>query len=1022
MQTYSELQRNFSHIARSVGLLGRLSGVLLCFSAFLTGGPCVAQNNAVQVSQLIHKAWRLREGEIPSAANSIVQTKDGYIWVGTDNGLYRFDGESYERIGADSVPTLNVVTLFVERDGTLWVGTSNALYHFERGRMHKRLGYEAEQMFQTASGDILAAVRSPNQPVSMCRIQEQSVDCSNIPDMKFGGFSIVNDGRDGFWLSTHSYLKHRNADGSLGSEDSKLRWNGNITALGSDGHGRVWAGVHEAGRSSRLFQKDPLGWRSLPALPGMRESSEIETIFIDKEGAIWIGTSDEGIYRIIGTSIDRFGQSDGLSSNSVNDITQDAEGSIWIATSGGIDQLHRALVDTWSVREGLSADRVDAIVADEAGRIWMSNSGGLDVLENGRLRSYRPGKGLPGLTPAALASDHAGRLWVGIDSGLWILDHGKFQHILGPDGKDIGQVILMREDSTGQMWIKAGAAGDRLFRVSEGKLQPIEWNAARFVTAFYADPVDGMWIGARNMRAFRAPSNATVIQTLRSPSWGDSFRSFFWTQDKLFSQTKKELAVTGLEDRALLNQRNGLDYETFFSSAVSLSGDVYLMTNKSYVIITANDFSHWLRDPTVLLHSRVIAAADGAIPGGAMFDFTSSVAPNGDIWFATGAFPQRIVPSRVTVRRESPYVRVESVAVNGVTRDQSEGLILKAGVEMLEIHYAALSYIEPQDIRYRYLLEGYDADWQNAGAQRQVNFNHLPPGRYRFRVMASDANGLWISQEAAKDFVVSPRFYQTIWFKVMLILIAVFALWLLYLTRLRYLIGRAKAQMYERISERERIARDLHDTFFQGIQGLLLRFQTGTSALPAFEPVRPMFEDLLKQSDQVMHEGRELVLDLRSHFAGDEDLAQAFALVCAELETVFPAKYSVIVQGKTKPLQPRIGEEVFRIGKEAITNAFQHSDATIVEVEISFGDRDFEIRVRDNGCGIAPAIQETGTRAGHFGLTGMRERAKRIEARLEIWSHIGAGTEIELSVSASDAFPATNRYLSWVAQLKDKQI
>jgi signal transduction histidine kinase/streptogramin lyase len=1022
MQAFLDPKIDFSLIARPVSLSGRLSRLLLCVGVLLNGIHCAAQNNPVHVSQLAHKAWRLREGAIPSAANAIAQTKDGYIWVGTDDGLYRFDGETYERIGADSVPILNVVSLFVDREGSLWVGGSNDFYHLEGGGLRKRIGYQVEQMFQTTSGDIVAGVRSPTQPTAVCRIQKERVDCSEISDINHGAFNIVNDGRDGFWLSNHRNIKHRNADGGVGLGDSQFAWNGNITALGSDNHGRVWAGIHEAGRASRLFEKDALGWHALPELPGTRESTEIQTVFLDREGALWVGTSDAGIYRLIGNVIDRFDQSDGLSGNSVNDITQDSEGSVWVATSGGIDQLRRALVDSWSTREGLSADRVNAIVADGAGRIWMSNAGGLDVLENGEIHSYRPGKGLPGLAVAALASDHAGRLWVGIDLGLWILDNGKFQHVLGPNGKDIGQVILMREDSTGQMWIRAGSDGRQLYRSSQGKLQPVQWNAVFLITAFYPDPVDGMWIGVRNMPAFRVSSNATQIPPVQNPSWGDSFRSFFQTKGKLFSQTKKAIATTGHEDNSILSQRNGLDYESFFSSAVSLNGDVYLMTNKNYLRITADNFDHWTHDPTIRVASRVIDSSDGAFPGGAMFDFTSSVAPNGDIWFATGKFPQRIVPSRVSVMREPPSVKVESIFADGVTTDRSKGLILRAGTQTLDIHYAALSYLEPQNIRYRYLLEGYDTDWRNVGIQRQASFNHLPPGQYRFRVVASDVNGLWTSQEAQQEFKVLPRFYQTIWFEVILILIAVFSLWLLYLARLRHLIGKAKAQMFERISERERIARDLHDTFFQGIQGLLLRFQTGTSALPALEPVRPMFEDLLKQSDQVMREGRELVLDLRSHFSGDEDLAQAFASVCAELEAVFPTKYSVIVQGKTRPLQSRIGEEVFRIGKEAITNAFQHSEATTVEVEISFGDRDFKLHVRDNGCGIDPAIQETGTRAGHFGLTGMRERAKRIKAKLEIWSQIGAGTEIELSISAPNAFPATNRYFSWVSQLKDKQI
>jgi signal transduction histidine kinase/ligand-binding sensor domain-containing protein len=980
-----------------------------------------AQNSAVHVSQLAHTAWRLREGAVPGAPNAIAQTKDGYIWVGTENGLYRFDGDSYQLIEATAPDHfLRVQSLLADQDGSLWVGAGTGLYHLRQGAFHKMGGvHKVSQMFQAASGDIWIATENFIH-VAACRVRAEVLDCPTGLGMDAGGFSIANDGSGGFWVSNTNHLKHRNADGSSGPGDAEIPWTGVISVLSSDGHGRVWAGVHEPGRLARLFERNAQGWHPLATLPGLRDSSDIQSIFADKEGAIWIGTSDVGIYRIAGSSTDRFGESDGLSNNSVSDITQDAEGSLWLATSGGVDQFHRSLVDSWSTREGLSGDSVSAIVVDPSGRVWMSNTGGLDVLENGVIHSYRPGRGLPGATVAGLAEDRAGRLWVGIDGTLWILDKGKFHHVPGPGGKDIGQVVVMQEDSIGQMWVKTGTG--HLFRYSRGALQEIEWENAGRITAMFADQVDGMWIGARGLPAFHVPGGAMKISVHNTPSDGGVFEAMFQTSGKKISQTQQGVTVTGHETSAVLNQKNGLDYRALLSSAISRDGDVYLMTERNYLRITAKDFARWLENASAIVPSRAIDGIDGAVTGNSTFAPSSSVAPNGDLWFATDRFPQRIDPKQLELQREIPPIHIQSVLADGAEVTGSSQLVVRAGIQTLEIRYAALSYINSHKIQYRYLLDGFDTDWQDAGSRKQAIYIRLPPGSYRFRVMANDGTGVWTSREAVTDLRLMPHFYQTVWFKVLLLIAALCMLWMIYLARLRFLLGRAKAQLFERMSERERIARDLHDTFFQGIQGLLLRFQTGTSALPVAEPVRTMFEDLLKQSDQVMHEGRELVLDLRTRFAEDEDLAQALATICAEMQAMFPAKYNVIVQGKPKPIQAGVSEELFRIAKEAITNAFQHAGATKIEVEIVFEERDLKLRVRDDGHGIATSIQEAGGRSGHFGLAGMRERAQGIGAKLDIWSQDSAGTEIEVSISSVLASSLKNRCLYWLLQLRDKQI
>jgi signal transduction histidine kinase len=223
------------------------------------------------------------------------------------------------------------------------------------------------------------------------------------------------------------------------------------------------------------------------------------------------------------------------------------------------------------------------------------------------------------------------------------------------------------------------------------------------------------------------------------------------------------------------------------------------------------------------------------------------------------------------------------------------------------------------------------------------------------------------------------------------------------------LMRQVRTRLYERLAERERIARDLHDTFFQAIQGLLLRFNTGTSMLKQDEPARAIFEDALKQSDQVMMGGRELLLDLRTGSGEASNLSEAFVNAEGELRKIRDTDYKVIVQGEPKDLHPVVFEEAYRLGREALVNAFQHSRATSIEAELIFEPSGLRLRFRDDGIGLDPKILREGRRDNHWGLPGMRERAKKIGAHIEIWSRNGAGTEIEVWIPASVAYLTPKR-------------
>jgi signal transduction histidine kinase len=364
-----------------------------------------------------------------------------------------------------------------------------------------------------------------------------------------------------------------------------------------------------------------------------------------------------------------------------------------------------------------------------------------------------------------------------------------------------------------------------------------------------------------------------------------------------------------------------------------------------------------------------------------------------------------------------PNVVVERVAANGVNYAILHDLKLPPHVRNLEIDYTALSFVVPQKVRFRYKLEGHDNEWQDSQGRRQAFYTDLTPGNYTFHVIASNNDGVWNETGAALSLSVSPALDQTAWFRGLCILAMAGILWTLYWLRLKQATTRMHQRLEARLEERERIAHELHDTFFQGIQGLLLRFHTATSQLPKEEPARKILEKTLKESDQVMLEGRELVLDLRGTVSEPTDLPAAFADFGDRIRKGGSCDFKVVVNGTVRPLHPVVFEELFKVGKEALGNAFRHSGAHSIETELNYERSEFRIRIRDDGRGIDSAILRQGHREGHFGLPGMRERAQKAGAHLDVWSRTGAGTEVELRIPAGVAY-VSDPNGSWLWKLQ----
>ena len=374
----------------------------------------------------------------------------------------------------------------------------------------------------------------------------------------------------------------------------------------------------------------------------------------------------------------------------------------------------------------------------------------------------------------------------------------------------------------------------------------------------------------------------------------------------------------------------------------------------------------------------------------------------GRVWFALSRGLSVADPTRADDRGQPAITLVEQMTADGAQVDVHGPIRIPSSRRRLAVTYAGLSLSVPERVRYRYRLDGFDSDWSDPVAERQAVYTNLAPGHYRFRVIASNSDGVWNGTEATMPFEVRAMFWQTSWFQLSAVVLSGLAGWGLYRLRVRQVARQLSTRFEERLAERTRIAQELHDTLLQGFVSASMQLHVAIDRLPEDSPAKPSLRRVLDLMGKVVDEGRNAVRGLRSSSSAPHELEQAFAGAQQEVG-VSDAAYRVIVEGRPRSLKPIIRDEVYRIGREALVNAFRHSGATHIEIELEYGPKELSVFVRDDGRGVQPEVLEAGSE-GHWGITGMRERAQRIGGSLRIRSRAAAGTEVELRIPAQVAF------------------
>jgi signal transduction histidine kinase/ligand-binding sensor domain-containing protein len=1008
----------------------------------------LALNPTLDVSQYAHTAWKVSEGFAKGITFAIAQTPDGYLWLGTEAGLFRFDGVravEWQPPRGERLPSGDIRRLYAARDGRLWLGTFAGLASVKDGRLtrYRELdGQRIDALLEDRDGTIWAAGSKASMG-RLCRVQNDTTQCDG-EDGRFGSAAsaLYQDRAGNLWVAGTTGLWRWNP-GSPTRYDMPDPANP-INALLELDDGAML--VSKRGGLIKLRN----GKTEAYPLPDWLEFQP-GRLFRDHDGGLWIGAVDDrGLLHVHDGTMDLFTRSDGLSGNAVSQFFEDREGSVWVVTLEGIDRFRDVAVSTMALQQGLSSHSVASVLAATDGSLWFATNKGLDRSHDGELTTYRkhPRRAggdasgsaagaewsarlrqtrevtegnLPEAPVESLFEDHLGQFWITTHSRVAVLKSGR---VVAVSSMPYGVVFSIAEDRSGNVWM---SHQETLFRFHEGRvLERIPWN--RFgrtqpASAIRYDALhDGVWLGFRDGGVADFTNGQVRAWYGRSEGLHDGWVTWLHIDGTHTLWVATEGGLGRIKDRraSMLTTRNGLPCETVHWITEDELNAVWLYTSCGLVRIARTELDAWTRNPEMQIHPTVFDATDG-VPG---HQFPSGYNPmvaksrDGRIWFIPVGGVSVIDPAHLPFNALPPPIHIEQIIADGNVYAASSGRQLPAIVRDLQIDYTALSFVAPEKNHFRVKLEGRDRNWQDVGTRRQAFYTDLAPGPYRFRVVASNNSGIWNETGATLEFSIAPAYYQTRWFEALIGASGCVLLWAGYRVRVRQVTRDFQRRLDERVNERTRIARELHDTLLQSFHGLLRRFQTVSYLLPERQTdAKDKLDGAIGQAAKAITEGRDAVQGLRTSTIERNDLALAITALGDELATdasTGPAPaFRVAVEGESRHLHPIVRDDIYKIAAEALRNAFRHAQAGQVEVEIRYDAAQFRLRVRDDGKGIDQEVLAQQGVEGHFGLRGMPERAALLGGTLTVWSEVGNGTEVELVLPGKTVYATAARRSWW---------
>ena len=937
--------------------------------------PVWALDQHRQLTQYMHRVWQSLQGLPLASIRAICQTADGYLWLGTESGLYRFDGIRFtpagdisERLPAD----LSVTALLEDNRHNLWIGTRSGLLRLSNG------------------------VVTHESPVD--GLASGSITC------------LTSDSRGNIWACTaEGPLVVRDGVAELvGSGDEGMRTG--LSAACATADGKVWFGGQ--GPRLRVWNGTQFDSRTIRSLPG---AAVVESLLAGREGSVWVGTSD-GLVRIQADSEKRYTSENGLPGNSVLSLDEGSDDTLWIGTNAGFSRLRKGELESYTTRAGLSQSTIYAIREDHQGSLWVGTKRGLNQFLDRHTVPITTSEGLPSNDTGPVFQDEAGTLWIGtLGAGLAQMKDHRQKVLTSGDGLASNTIHSLAGGAKGSLWVGTDKGLSLLMRGRWARTLTVRSGLpSNRIDSLYRARSGDLWVGTtrglaivRDGQVLRlgGAEDGSPIVSLDGDAEGHIYAAAAGVGVLVFdASSARELAARRiairdavslyhdgdtlwigtlggglyLADHDRLTQflpSDGLFDDEIFGITSDARGLLWMACSKGIFAVKRDDLQRFARGAIHHLSCTPYSPLEGV----QVVECKPGVQPavwqmrDGSVAFSTIRGLLLVDPAQSAWRAPAPRAVVEQVAINGHAQTAKLPLVLPPGKANLEFTYSGLDFRAPERVTFRYRLEGFSPRWIDAGARREATFTNLQPGHYRFRLLACNSQAE-CTEASLSEFVIPARFYQRIWFPPFCAGMAIIGAWLAYRARVRHL----RKQFAVILAERTRIARELHDTLLQGFSGVTMQLQALARRLPGDS--RKVLDEIIGDSVNCLREVRMLLSNLRNEPARHDTAVTAAGGFISRGEGEASRAKLHPAQGA---LPAQTEHHLLRIVQEAVTNAMNHSGAGRIRISMA-----------DDGEGFT-----TGSGAhGHYGLVGMKERAAEIGADLVIASQPGEGTTVTLDL------------------------
>lgn len=967
----------------------RVFGACITIAALSWPAGAWALDPSRGIGQYSHRLWRVEEGLPREAVHSLAQDRDGYLWVGTPGGLARFDGVAFRTFDRRNTPAMvsdRILALRATRDGSVWIGTSQGLLRHRDGAFTAYSekdglpGAAVVALEEDADGLLWIATGNGLATWAAGQFRRES-EADSIRCLLAGKNGIM-------WLGTDNGLVRRQGDSRTRYTTAEGLHDNRITALAEDAHGVLWIGTRRAALS-RLQD----GRLTTSAPRTEQPDNSVRDLRADSDAGVWVATMD-GIARVRDGAVETFDSTNGLADNRVTALLEDAERNLWVGTMNGLECFRDGVFTTYTKREGLSHDWTTSVAESRDHSLWVATRGGGFLnFKDGRFRKYSRSDGLPSDYVRTIFEDPDGAVWAGTNQGLSRLRDGQFTTFTKKDGLPSNDVVTIVPARAGGFWI--GAQGGLARWTAAGLTIRSTISELTYARPVHEDRQGRVWFGVAGRGLTCLDGNSSTHYTVADGLGSDAVKAIAEDADgTLWFGTTDGLSRFRDGHWSTATTRHGLFDDDISQVIEDGQGRVWLAGPKAVFHVDKRALQDVMDGKQAGVLSTFYGKGDGLRSQECSVDQPGRcLTQDGRLWL-TGPSGLMVVDTRhLPVNRTPPPVFVESVTINGRMHEGSSPATVPPGPRNLEIVYTALCFREPQKIQFKYRLDGFDKDWIDAGKRRSATYTNLPPGPYHFRVKACNDNGVWNEAGAFVDVTFAAHWHETRGFYPALAL----ALLVLGSGLYRLRLVQVKTRFSAVLAERNRMARELHDTLDQAFTAVALQLDVADKTLPADATAhRPiaLARDLLVHSQT---EARRSIADLRSQALEGGNLVAALTAAVATLTDGLPVKVELRVGGQTRALTGVVENDLLRISQEAMANALRHGHATRIDIELAFEADLVRLTIKDDGRGFdmdhAPAEQD-----GHFGLVGMRERAKQLGGHLTLRSAPGQGTQIDVQV------------------------